>query len=153
MQKWASQEALMAKNPPTNAGDSRDVGSILLLWRYPRGGHGNSLQYSFLENPMAEEPGGLQSMGWHRVGHDWSDLASAAAACVWNRRDSNRKTHLMWPRASWALGEVDCHFCCTNFPNSNFFIHKCDQIIIESSPGKPWETLKPSWIIFTIGRV
>ena len=27
------------------------------------------------------EPGGLPSMGSHRVGHDWSDLAAAAAAC------------------------------------------------------------------------
>ena len=27
-----------------------------------------------------EEPGGLLSMGSHRVGHDWSDLAAAAAA-------------------------------------------------------------------------
>ena len=25
-------------------------------------------------------PGGLPSMGLHRVGHDWSDLATAAAA-------------------------------------------------------------------------
>ena len=28
------------------------------------------LQYSCLENPTAEEPGGLQSMGSLRVGHD-----------------------------------------------------------------------------------
>ena len=27
-----------------------------------------------------EEPGGLPSMGSHRVGHDWSDLAVAAEA-------------------------------------------------------------------------
>ena len=27
-----------------------------------------------------EEPGGLPSKGLHRVGHDWSDLAAAAAA-------------------------------------------------------------------------
>ena len=26
------------------------------------------------------EPGGLLSMGSHRVGHDWSDAAAAAAA-------------------------------------------------------------------------
>ena len=26
------------------------------------------------------EPGGLPSMGSHRVGHDWSDIAAAAAA-------------------------------------------------------------------------
>ena len=30
--------------------------------------------------PGMAEPGGLPSMGSHRVGHDWSDLAAAAAA-------------------------------------------------------------------------
>ena len=30
--------------------------------------------------PGTREPGGLPSMGLHRVGHDWSDLAAAAAA-------------------------------------------------------------------------
>ena len=30
--------------------------------------------------PGTEEPGGLPSMGSHRVGHDYSDLAAAAAA-------------------------------------------------------------------------
>ena len=29
--------------------------------------------------PGMEEPGGLSSVGLHRVGHDWSDLAAAAA--------------------------------------------------------------------------
>ena len=29
--------------------------------------------------PWTEEPGGLQSMRLHRVGHDWSNLAAAAA--------------------------------------------------------------------------
>ena len=31
--------------------------------------------------PGTEEPGGLPSVGLHRVGHDFSDLA-AAAACL-----------------------------------------------------------------------
>ena len=39
------------------------------------GGNGNPLQCSCLENPRDGEPGGLPSMGSHRVGHDWSDLA------------------------------------------------------------------------------
>ena len=30
--------------------------------------------------PGTGEPGGLPSMGTHRVGHDWGDLAAAAAA-------------------------------------------------------------------------
>ena len=38
-------------------------------------GNGNPLQCSCLENPMDGEPGRLQSMGLHRVRHDWSDLA------------------------------------------------------------------------------
>ena len=32
--------------------------------------------------PGTKEPGGLPSMGSHSVGHDWSDLASAAADLV-----------------------------------------------------------------------
>ena len=32
--------------------------------------------------PQMGETGGLQSMGSHRVGHDWSDLAAAAAAVI-----------------------------------------------------------------------
>ena len=38
--------------------------SSVLPWRIPRTG----------------EPGGLPSLGSHRVGHDWSDLAAAAAS-------------------------------------------------------------------------
>ena len=40
------------KNPPANAEDIRDVGSIP-GWGRSRGeGHDSPLQYSFLENPM-----------------------------------------------------------------------------------------------------
>ena len=59
----------MVKNPPADIGDVRDLGSIPGLGRSPGGGHGNPLQYSFLENPT-EEPGGLQSIGSQRVGHN-----------------------------------------------------------------------------------
>ena len=45
-------------------------------------GNGNPLQCSCLENPREGEPGGLLSLGSHRVGHDRSDLAAAAAAAA-----------------------------------------------------------------------
>ena len=48
----ASQVALVINNPPANAGDARDVGLIPGSGRSPGGGHGNSHQYSCLENPM-----------------------------------------------------------------------------------------------------
>ena len=49
----------MVKNPPASAGDVRDTGSIPGLGRSPGEGNDNPLQYSCLENPMEEEPGGL----------------------------------------------------------------------------------------------
>ena len=45
----------MVKNTPDGVGDVRDEGLILRLGRSPGGGHGNSLQYSCLENPMYRE--------------------------------------------------------------------------------------------------
>ena len=38
--------------------------------RSPGEGYDNALQYSCLGNSMTEEPGGQQSMGLQRVGHD-----------------------------------------------------------------------------------
>ena len=60
----------MVKNQSADAGDSGDTGSIPGLGRSPGEGNGYLLQYSCLENSTDEEPGGLESMGSQRVGHD-----------------------------------------------------------------------------------
>ena len=60
----------MVKSLPANAGDMRDAGSIT--------GSGRSLEKEMATHstvlawriPRTEKPGGLQSMGSHRVGHD-----------------------------------------------------------------------------------
>ena len=49
----------MVKNLPGNAGDLRDMGLIPGWGRSPGGGHGNPLQYSYLENPI--DRGGWQA--------------------------------------------------------------------------------------------
>ena len=46
------QVALVVKNPPANAGDRREAGSVPGSGRSPGGGHDNPLQYSCLENSM-----------------------------------------------------------------------------------------------------
>ena len=51
----ASQVTLLVKNPPANAGDIRDLGSIPESGRSPGGGHGNPLQYSCLENTYGQK--------------------------------------------------------------------------------------------------
>ena len=53
--------ALVIKNLPANAGDA---GLIAGLGRSPRGGSGNPLQYSCLENPMDR---GAWRAALHRV--------------------------------------------------------------------------------------
>ena len=42
----------MVKNPPANAGDTRDMGLIPGSERSPGEGNGNLLQYSCLGNPV-----------------------------------------------------------------------------------------------------
>ena len=49
---WASQLALVVKNPAVNSGGIRDMGLISGLGRCPRGGHDNPLQHSCLDNSM-----------------------------------------------------------------------------------------------------
>ena len=43
---------VLVKNPPANEGDVRDMGLVPGSGRYPVEGHGNPLQYTYLENPM-----------------------------------------------------------------------------------------------------
>ena len=63
--------ALVVKNQPANAGDIRDAGSIPELGRSPleegMATHSSVLAWRI---PRSQEPGGLQSMGSQRVGHD-----------------------------------------------------------------------------------
>ena len=69
---WAFQVALVAKNPPANAGDIRDADSIPGSGKSPGGGNGNTLQYSCLENSM-------DRVAWwvaiHGVSQAWTRLS------------------------------------------------------------------------------
>ena len=62
--------AQKVKNPPANAEDIRDTGSIPGSERSLGGGHGNPLHNFAWEISWTEEPGGLQSMGSQRARHD-----------------------------------------------------------------------------------
>ena len=67
----------MVKNPPTNAGDVRDSGSIPGWGRSPGGGHGNPLQYSCLENPMDR---GAWRARVHRITKSWTRLKQLSSS-------------------------------------------------------------------------
>ena len=57
----------VVKNLPATAGD---LGSVPGLGRSPGGGHGNTLQYSCLENPMDRGAWWAEPVGSQRVAHD-----------------------------------------------------------------------------------
>ena len=69
------------------------------------------------EFPWREEPGGLLSMGSHRVRHDWTDLAAAAA-------DSKQLS-------SWQMGLEPWHNSLPDIPGS-----------LHGTPGIP----TPTWL-------
>ena len=75
--KLGTQVALVVKNPPANAGDIRDAGSIPELGRCSGGGRGIPLQYSCLENPMNR--GAWQAVV-HRVTQSWTLLKQLSKA-------------------------------------------------------------------------
>ena len=66
---WASQVVLVVKNPSAYAGDIRDVGSIPGLEDTLDEGMVTHSSILAWRTPWTEEPGGLESMGSHRVEH------------------------------------------------------------------------------------
>ena len=66
----AFQVAQMIKNLGVNAEDARYAGSTSGAGRFPGEGNGNHSSILAWRIPQTEEPGGLLSVGSHRVGHD-----------------------------------------------------------------------------------
>ena len=61
----ATKKSMSRKDSACNAGDMGDLCSILGAGKYPGGGHGNTLQYSCLENPM--DRGAFRAITVHGV--------------------------------------------------------------------------------------
>ena len=59
-------------------------------------------------NPGTVEPGGLASMGSHRVRHDWSNLAAAAGVREWD-------VQTIWSK-------IGSNVYCTNEEYSQYFV-------------------------------
>ena len=74
-----------------------------------REGNGTPLQYSLAwKIPWMEEPGGLQSLGSLRVGHDWATSFSLFTFMHWRRKW--QPTPVFLPGESQGRGSlVGCH--------------------------------------------
>ena len=105
---------LVVKNPPSNAGDIRDTGSIPGSRRSPGGEHGNPLQFLACRNPWTEEPGRLQSMGSQRVWHNWSNSTQHRR---WTEHwTSHQKTSMIWRTTTYdSLGIRKMTCLCVSY--------------------------------------
>ena len=83
----ASQVVLVVKNPPADAGDLRDAGSIPESKRSPGEGNGSPLQYSCLENSMDR---GVRWAAVHGVAKSWKRLSTQAYIFIRNGRIPTR---------------------------------------------------------------
>ena len=97
-------------------------------------GNGNPLQYSCLENPRDSRPGGLLSMGLHRVAHDWSDLAAAS----WSDTHFPRRIQQL----SFCYFQISLHL----WPSGNPGI-TCPHPSEISQPCGPWSAKLPHKIM------
>jgi len=84
--------------------------SSVLAWRIPGTG----------------KPGGLPSLGLHRVGHNWSDLAAAELFRIWHKLVRNNQVqdggrfNFQWALFQWASLHTYC-----NTLASTWNTHKC----------------------------
>ena len=83
--------------------------SSVLAWRIPGTG----------------EPGGLPSMGSHRVGHDWSNLAVAAAGLCYNIRKVKRMIILtLYTKTDKQTTPSPLFFLTLPLPHPRFVVHQ-----------------------------
>ena len=123
--------------------------SSVLAWRIPGMG----------------EPGGLPSMGSHRVGHDWSDLAAAAAAGIYTKDQGHNSLVFLFPlQSSKRMGLVTRLSCVQGLRRSSLLISAvvaCSIPRSGRSPGgrngnlfclhrvtKEMDTIVPLWASF-----
>ena len=72
---------------------------------FPRAPHSSTLAWKI---PWMEEPGGLQSIGSLRFGHDWATSLSFFTFLHWRRKW--QPTPVFLPGESWGRGSlVGCH--------------------------------------------
>ena len=89
-------------------------------------GNGNPLQCSW-RIPGTGQPGGLPSMGSHRVGHDWSDLAAAAHLPFTAERSYQHKITLKFSTCWNSKGHLanKCWLKRKQLPDNNVGLNKC----------------------------
>ena len=105
---------LSGKESACNSGASGDTGSISGSGSSPGGGNVNSLQYSYLGNPIDRgDWWGLQSIVLPRVRHNWRDLAHTCSILIIPLPERN----LLQNKLPTCIGSPLCTCSCISMKN------------------------------------
>ena len=138
--EWASQVALLVKNPPASPGDLREAGSIPGSGRCPGGGHSHPLQYSRLENPMDR---GASWATVHSVAKSWTQLKrlrDSAPECVSRSPQKMSPGQVLGPNWVVALPFLSLSSFLT--PADFTSQHRVDELPAVSHPASPHPTTR-----------
>ena len=132
------------KNVPANSGDIRHTGSIPGPGRSPGGGHGNPLQYSYLENPM---DGRVWQATVHRIAQSrtwlkWLNMHTWVKNCT--------EISLKIKKNILPSNSTYMYLCHPTPPKKNILIWKdiwaslVPQLV--KNPPEMWETWFDAWV-------
>ena len=105
---WGFLGGLAVKNPPPNAADARDVGSVPGLGRFPAEGNGNPLQYSCLEKSH-----GQRSLVGYNTVHgaaelDMTEHLSAVYIYIYITDKNSKLDIIIATLLKWTLNGILC---------------------------------------------
>ena len=137
--KRSSQVMLEVRNPPANARDVRDSGSISRTGRSPGGGHRQPTPYSCLESPMDR---GAWQATVHSVAQRWPWLEQLSMQSTCRLLTNGSHTSIRgvgWSKATWTL-----HGGIWNYASSQSLhnrVHTPNQIRQVEIEGKGFQLL------------
>ena len=108
----------------TSAYNAGDPGSFPGWGRSSGEGNGNTLQYSCLENPGDGGAWRAAGSGSHRVGHNWSKLAAAAASILTGKSHGRRSLVSYSPCGCKEPDTIErLHFLFHSFLSCSLMVH------------------------------
>ena len=94
--------------------------SSVLAWRIPGTG----------------EPGGLPSMGWHRVRHDWSDLAAASGVSKKSRTEGYKGACCCYQNVQYVVYQSHLNKVWWRWRETGTLVYQCECEMVQ----QPWKT-------------
>ena len=121
--------SILIKNPPSNAGDTRDVGLVPGSGRFPGEGNGNPLQYSCLGNSMDREAW-LTTVLWGPKEPDTTEPLST--------HRKNIVSNITWDRSKFNItSKINIIGTCSHYYHSSHFWTGSEEFTQEIS-GATW---------------